>query len=326
MAARSNPRWRRLLPWAISAAALGYVFGYATDWPSLVESTRGANLPLFVLLVTLDKLIFFVWWGVLQAVAVRRFVTPVSTRQVISVRGGAELLRTVNNPLADAAFLYGLAELTGGKVAAVVAAVGVPFACHFTILMVQAALALCFVEGGIAGNRDIAAFAIAGWTLFAGVVLATRMGFWDRVVLASRFGGWLRNVSFQALYPLVGWFVLLGAFDVLIQGLASRAFGIPLPWWELAGRIPILYVVLSLPSFGNFGTREIAWAALFADEAPREALIAYALATNTVFLLLHVVIGALFLPRALALIAEMRRLRREGRPVAGPLLRDASDP
>ncbi len=326
MVDHSSPRWRRLLPWAISAATLAYVFGFATNWTALVEATRGANLPVFVLLVTLDKLIFFLWWGILQAVAVRRFVTPVSTREVVSVRGGAELLRSVNNPLSDAAFLYGMAELTGGRVSAVVAAVAVPFVCHFTILMLQATLALAFVGGGVAGNPDIAAIAAVGWAVFGSVALATRTGMWSRTVLASRYGAWLHNVSFQALTPLFGWFVLLAAFDVLIQGLASQAFGIPLPWWELAGRIPILYLVLVLPSFGNFGTREIAWAALFADDAPREALIAYALATNTLFLLLHVVIGALFLPRALTLIGEIRRRRREGASLAAPLPRDASDP
>lgn len=325
MARSRPPLWRRLLPWAISAAALVYVFGFATDWPALVEATRHANLPLFFCFTTLDKLIFFLWWGILQAAAVRRFVTPVRTREVVAVRGGAELLRSVNNPLADAAFLYGVAQLTGGSIGAVVAAVSVPFVCHFGTLVLQATLSLLFVEGGIAENRDIAGVAVTGWVMIVGVAIAVRTGLWRRFA-SSRFGGWMANVQLRAMAPIVGWFALLAMFDVVIQGLASRAFGVTIDWWALAGRLPILYLVLSLPSFGNFGTREIAWAASFSEFAPRETLIAFALATNTVFLLLHVAIGAIFLPRALVLLAEIRRLRREGAEVPEPLLHDASDP
>ena len=43
--------------------------------------------------------------ALLQAEAIRRFVVPVSRREVLAIRGGSELFRAVNNPLADAAFL-----------------------------------------------------------------------------------------------------------------------------------------------------------------------------------------------------------------------------
>jgi hypothetical protein len=128
------------------------------------------------------------------------------------------------------------------------------------------------------------------------------------------------------MLPFVGWFALLAGFDVLIQGLASRAFGIHIDWWALAGRIPLLYIALSLPSFGNYGTREITWSACFSDFADSHALVAYAFATNTVFLLLHVVIGVIFLPRALTLIGAIRQARREGIEVPRPLIRDPVDP
>jgi hypothetical protein len=91
-------------------------------------------------------------------------------------------------------------------------------------------------------------------------------------------------------------------------------------------RLPILYAILTLPSLGNFGTREAAWAFLYGDLADPAALHACALATNTGFLLLNVLIGAAFLPRALELLAEVRRARAEGAPVEGALLHDAGDP
>jgi hypothetical protein len=326
VAAGRTPLWRKLLPWAVSAAALSYVFGFATDWDALVRATRGANLPLYLGFTVADKMIFFLWWGVLQAAVIRRFVAPVSTRELISVRGGSELLRTVNNPVADAGFLFGILRLTRGRVAAVVAVATIPLATHFFILLLQATLSLAFLRGGPAGNRDILVAVSISWTLLACALVAVRTGLWQRKIASTRFGAWTKNLSFRTMLPFVGWFALLAAFDVMIQGLASRAFGITIDWWALAGRIPLLYIALSLPSFGNYGTREITWSFCFAEFADRDALVAYAFATNTVFLMLHVVIGVIFLPRALALISEIRRARKEGVEVPQPLIHDASDP
>ena len=315
-----------LLPWAISAAALGYVFGFATDWDALVLATKGANLPLYIGLTVADKMIFFLWWGILQAAVIRRFVAPVATRELISVRGGAELLRTVNNPVADAGFLYGVLKLTRGRIAAVVAVATIPLATHFFVLLLQATLSLAFLRGGPAANRDILVAVSISWTLIACALVAMRTGLWERRIASTRFGAWTKNLSFRTMLPFVGWFTLLATFDVIIQGLASRAFGITIDWWALAGRIPLLYLALSLPSFGNYGTREITWSFCFSEFADRDALVAYAFATNTVFLMLHVVIGVIFLPRALALIGEIRRARKQGVKVPQPLIHDAIDP
>lgn len=326
MAKSRTPLWRRLLPWAISALALSYVFGFATDWDALVGATEGANLPLYIAYTVADKMIFFLWWGFLQASVLRRFVGPVSTRELISVRGGAELFRAVNNPLADAGFLYGVMHLTGGQVAAVVAVATIPLATHFFVLLMQATVALGFLPGGPLENRDILIAVVVSWSLLGAAFLAARTGVWERKISNTRLGAWTRNLSFRAMLPFVGWFTLLAAFDVLIQGLASRAFGIVIPWWALAGRIPLLYIALALPSFGNFGTREITWSFCFSEFAERDALVAYAFATNTAFLLMHVVIGVIFLPSALALIGEVRRARRAGVEVPRPPFHDAADP
>lgn len=326
MPSEKTPIWRKLLPWAISAAALSYVFGYATDWDALVKAMEGANVPLYLGYTIADKMIFFLWWGLLQAAVIRRFVGPISTLELVKVRGGAELLRSVNNPVADAGFLYGVMHLTGGQIAAVVAVATIPLATHFFVLLIQATLALAFLDGGPLGNRDILVPVGISWSFIVIGVVAVRTGLWERRIASTRVGAWTRNLSFRAMLPFLGWFALLAGFDVMIQGLASRAFGIDIPWWALAGRIPLLYIALSLPSFGNFGTREITWSFCFSEYADHHALVAYAFATNTAFLLLHVIIGVIFLPSALRLIGEIRRARREGLEVPQPFIRDAADP
>ncbi len=318
-------RWTRILPWIVSASALVYVFGYATDWERLVEATRRADLPLFLLVVSLDKVVFFLVWAILQAEALRRLVTPVRRREVLAIRAGSELFRAINNPLADAAFLIGMVRLTRSRVEAVVAVALIPFITHLIVLLIQLAVVLPFLPGGLAENRGVALVTLGGWVALTVIALALRFAPAERVPGVARALGWLERVSVRDLLPFLGWFLVLAVFDVVIQGIATRAFGVPIPWLELAGRIPLLYLALAVPSVGNFGVREFTWAGLYAEFGDRDALVAYAFATNTIFLIWNVLIGACFLRRALALVSEVRRTRQGGGELPTPILHDALD-
>jgi hypothetical protein len=138
-------------------------------------------------------------------------------------------------------------------------------------------------------------------------------------------GPWFDRFPLRELAPFLWGFALLAVFDIQIQWLATRAFGVPIDWAALAARIPLVYLAFLVPTLGNFGTRELAWASAFADYGSRDALIAYAFAVNAVFLVLNALIGVLFLRRALELIGAVRRARREGEPLPRPLLHDPTD-
>jgi hypothetical protein len=327
MAAVDRTRWRSVLPWVVSAALLVYVFGWATDWARLREALRAANVPAFLAFATLDRLAFFGVWTWLQALALRRFVSHVPVRSVFAVRGGSELIRTVSNPASDAAFFLGLAQLSGGRLDAVISAALVPAFVHFLVMLGLMTLALPFVEGGLAANRGTWTTAGILWAVVAGIAVAVRISGSRKLRIPGIAGlrSWLERFSLRDLRPFFLGFLGLSLFDVVIQGLASRAFGIPIDWIALAARLPILYIALSIPTLGNFGTRELAWAGLFADHGDRDQLIAYALGVNAVFLLINLVLGLVFLPRALQLIATVRRARREGAEVPESLLHDPTD-
>ncbi len=319
-------RLRHLLPWTISVPALIYVFGFATDWSTLYARTRQADLPLFFAVTLIDKLVFFLAWALIQGESISRFVTPVPRRSVIALRGGAELVGAVNHGFGNAAFILGLTQFAPGRLGSVIAATGVPFLSHGFVLLLQASLALGFLKGGIAANRDVAGAVAVGWSAVTVVVLLVRFGPSLRFVAHSSFGQRLAGVRFRRLLPFLGFFVLLASADIVLQRATSSSFGIHIPWWALAARIPLLYTALSLPSLGNFGTRELAWVTCFSDFGARDQLIAYAFVTNTTFLVLNVLVGVLFLPRALELIAEVRRARATGAAFPEPLLTDPSDP
>lgn len=316
--------WRRILPWAVSLAALAYVFGYATDWGRLVAATGDANLVLFVLVTVVDKLVFFVVWAFLQAEAIRRFVSPVPRRSIIAVRGGSELFRAVSNPLADAGFLLGVTRLTTSRIDAVVVVALIPFVTHLLVLLGQITVVLPFLDRH--GNGGLIATAGFGWAVVGLVAIGLRVAPAARIPGISRIVHWLQRISVRELTPFFVCFAVLAVFDVAIQGLASRAFGVDIPWIDLAARIPVLYLALSIPSVGNFGVREFAWAGLFAEFGARDALFAFAFATNSIFLLLNVLIGVCFLGRAFELVAEIRSTRERGEPVPEPILHDATDP
>jgi len=282
MKPKLSPRLRHVLPWVVSAGLLAYVFGWATDWQRLLAAIQQANGPLFVALASADRLGFFLIWTWLQALAIRRFVVHVPYRSVIAMRGGSELLRAVSNPLSDAAFFLGLIELAGGRAIAVLAASMVPVAMHFVVMLLQMTLALPFIEGGIAESRDVlTAVGIMWLGVLAGAV-ALRISRNRKKPLPGMAGlqAWLARFTVRDLKPFFWSFVGLAIFDVVIQWSASRAFGVPIGWGAMAARLPLVYLAFIVPTLGNFGTRELAWAALFSDFGPRDSLLAYAFAVN----------------------------------------------
>jgi len=327
MAKTSRIQWRHILPWIVSAGLLFYVFNVATDWERLRSATERANLPLFLAFTTADRIAFFVVWALLQAAALRRFVAQVPIHSIIAIRGGSELLRAVSNPLSDGAFFLGLGRLTGGRLEAVLAAALVPTICHFLILALQMTLVLPFLSGGFDVNREVFVTVGITWLVILGLAIGVRASATGsiRIPGARRVRNWLERFPLREIRPFFIGFLGLSIFDVVIQGLASRAFGVDIAWTALAARIPLLYLALVIPSLGNFGTRELAWASLFTEFGTRDELIAYAFAVNSVFLILNVLIGILFLKRALQLVGEVRRARKTGEPAPAPLLRDPSD-
>lgn len=317
---------RHILPLAVSGAALIYVFGYAIDWQAIPDATERANMPLFIAITILDKIVFFLVWTLVQASMVRRFLEPVPRRQIIAVKGGAELARALNNSISDAAFFLGIWQLCRAPLQSVVAVTTLPFIAHFLVLLLQGTAALAIVPREHVQFSAISSVVAFGWALVAAVVIARRLGAVDRLYALLRLD-WLEGrVNLRDLFPYLWVFAAFAAADVLIQGYASRAFGNDIDWTALIAGIPVLYFMMLLPSFGNFGTREIVWANIFHGYGDQASLYAFALWTNVIFLVMHVLIGVLFLNRAIALLTDLRRTRSEVESVRKPILRDALDP
>ncbi len=318
--------YRHVLPLVISGGALIYVFGFAIDWQAVPEATERANMPLFVAITVLDKVVFFLVWCLVQASMVRRFLAPVPRRQIIAVKGGAELARALNNSVSDAAFFLGIWQLCRAPLQSVVAVTTLPFVAHFFVLLIQGSVAIFFVPRDRVQFSAVAGVVAFGWLLVAAFAIARWIGATDKLYSLLRLD-WLEGrVNLPDLLPYFWVFAGFAAADVLIQGAASRAFGNQIDWIAMMSGIPVLYFMMLLPSFGNFGTREIVWANVFHGYGDEASLYAFALWTNLIFLIMHVLIGVLFLNRAMALFADLRRTRSQVESVRAPILRDALDP
>jgi hypothetical protein len=283
-------------------------------------------MPLFVAITIADKVVFFLVWAFVQASMVRRFLAPVPTRQIIAVKGGAELVRALNNSVSDATFFLGVWQLCRAPLQAVIAVTTLPFAAHFFVLLLQGSIGLLLVPPERVRFGLVVGVVAFGWTIVLGVWLAQRLGATDRLFRWLRLDAIEGRVRWRELVPYFWAFAAFGMADVLIQGSASRAFGNVIDWSALLAGIPVLYFMMLLPSFGNFGTREIVWANLFHGYGDEASLYAFALWTNVIFLMMHVGIGVLFLRRAISLIVELRRTRSEVEAARPPILRDALDP
>jgi len=317
---------RHVLPLVISGAALVYVFGFAIDWQSIPEATDRANMPLFIAITVLDKIVFFLVWCLVQASMIRRFLAPVPRRQIIAVKGGAELARALNNSVSDAAFFLGIWQLCRVPLQTVVAVTTLPFAAHFLVLLLQASMALPFVPRDLVQFPAMAGAVAFGWSVVAAFAIARRTGAVERLYTMLRLEGLKDRVTLRDLVPYFWVFAAFGVADIAIQGMATRAFGNAIDWISLTAGIPVLYLAMLLPSFANFGTREIVWANVFQGYGDATTLYAFALWTNLVFLIMHVGIGVLFLNRALALLTDLRHTPIDVEGVRQPILRDALDP
>jgi hypothetical protein len=317
---------RHVLPLAISGGALVYVFGFAIDWQSIPEATERANMPLFIAITVFDKILFFLVWCLVQASMIRRFLAPVPRRQIIAVKGGAELARALNNSVSDAAFFLGIWRLCGAPLQSVVAVTTLPFVAHFLVLLLQGTLALAFVPTDLVQFGAMGGAVAMGWALIAAFVIARSLGAVDQLTTFLRLD-WLEDrVKLRDLVPYFWVFAAFAVADIFIQGAATRAFGNPIDWIALCAGIPVLYLLMLLPSFGNFGTREIVWANVFHGYGDEPTLYAFALWTNVIFLVMHVLIGVLFLKRALSLLSDLRRNPQSAESIRRPILRDALDP
>ncbi len=129
-------------------------------------------------------------------------------------------------------------QLCGGRLDAVIASALIPGICHYTVMLVQMTIALPFQRAG-ADESVVTSVAVTVGVMWAllvtgavsvALVRSGRLRSPRIAVIAA----WLERFPPQRIAPLLVGFAALAVFDIHIQWLASRAFGVALDWSALA--------------------------------------------------------------------------------------------
>lgn len=278
---------RQWAPWAVATLILAYILA-TTPRQALLEALAavspwqlGALLAgVMASVVLIDTLVL---WLALRASMPDR---PLTYRAVLVIRGASSLLALLNYGAGQGGIVYFLRQrhqvpLNAGAGAVVLT--------NAAFLM---ALALALGAGLLAGAvpdhpelRVIAWAALALLPLYLLVVVLRPRALTRRRFLRPLFGLGLGAVAQVAGARALHLFVLIAG-----HWLAMRLFGVDVPPVVALVRLPVMFVITSLPiSPAGLGTAQAAAITLFApfavgaDEAARQAtVLAYSLSCHTI--------------------------------------------
>ncbi len=293
-ASRTRKALRWTLPFAITVAALAYVF-QSIDFRSVLDRLTPAALwvmvpsilafgavalaieaECLVRLLPADRRVF----GRKTAARIKAASYPLSLLHYALGAGGLAVLlgRRTGRSVADAAGVVGLITLFDVGIQLVLLVIGL------TYLGTDAPA----VRGGIAVTL-IGAIACG----FVGLRAKFSLGPIDRLRELSIFDA-ARTTPLPLLLQ-IGVLRVFFAFSFigLIWGCCI-AFGIYAPLSFLVAAVPILIVVAMIPSVAGLGTGQVAFVQVFSRYADDETLLACSLAFSTGLIIMRAGLGLIF--------------------------------
>jgi uncharacterized membrane protein YbhN (UPF0104 family) len=288
------PAWRRVLPWTIAAAILGYL---AVTIP--LDQVAGAigrtSVPRLVALAAALVAGLLLADGLAMWVGFREALGPgLRYRDLVVVRGASYLLAVLNYGAGQGGIVYFLRERHGVGVVAGLGAVLLTSGAF--IVVVALAVALGLAAGAVPEHPGLVAVVVAVAAALPAylLVIALRPAFLARraflgPLLRAGVGGTLRVAAARAPH-----------LAVLIVGhwLALRLFGVQVPLAAALTLLPVMFLVGALPlAPSGLGTTQAAAITLFAgfapgDEAARHAaVLAYSLSLQAVGTVLSASVG-----------------------------------
>ncbi len=305
-------RWRRLLPWAIALAVLGYLLA-TVPIEQLAQSmaqVKWLRLALVVVgyvtaLLAADS--FALWVAFREALPTG---VRLRYREMVAVRGASYPLALLNFGAGQGGIVYFLRSRHGVPVMAGTAAV--MLATGSFVLVVTAAVGAALLGGAIprsAELRTLAVVIVAALPLYLLLIAARPAFLAKRAFLQPLFdagvGGTARVGGARALHLAV---------LIFSHWAALSLFGVQVPLLAAVAQLPVVFLVAAVPvSPAGLGTSQAAAVALFAryasgDEVTRAAqVLAYSLSFQVTSALLMMAIG-------LALLRSVAREPATGAP------------
>ncbi|MBX3183941.1 MAG: flippase-like domain-containing protein [Polyangiaceae bacterium] len=257
------PLWRRVLPFLLGAALLGWVLRRTSfsELAGALEHTNHAAFFGFALVALLTNL-------ALDCIATsyiyRRTVCPVSFREFFVIRGASYLPSMLNHNLGQAWLTYYLAKRYRAPLWRVAGATLLVYGTNLAGLVLLGVVALVMSDEPPAWLAPI-----LGVSLTLGVLYAALLRFGQG--LLERFQATRPLVEIGVSGHLLAILVRLPHVAALYLGtwLSFSFFGVWVPPADALAYIPLLMLVAALPlTPGGVGTRDATALSLLAPFAP----------------------------------------------------------
>ena len=333
-----NPRLKRLIPWTLSVAIVGWLF-WSVDVGEVWGAIRAAALlPLLGIVLGFSVLVFFAD-SATMAVLYRRLLTPVTYREFLPIRGVSYFLGVINYNMATGAIAYLMhRRKQQGFLECLSALLWLNFVDIIALLVM--------LMGGLALGSHLLPPAFAArlpvivgvsWALVAGALLYWNGGF-DFLVLGRLrrwrlFSAWSRarlvdyalmtalRIAFIFVYLAMNYFVL-------------PTFGIHVGFAALVAYIPLLTFMQIVPaSISGLGAVTVVSIALYEPHVaagvadPRAQILAMSTVVGPLTSLVRLVIGYLFVARVTRDFLPKATDIAAARQASGaPLAADAPEP
>ena len=291
----------RILAWAVTVGLLFYLF-YNIPLPEIRTALSSAAtwaIPVFVVLV------FGVYFGDCFAIwkTFGWFVTRLSFREVLIVRGATYLLALVNYTVGQGAIIYFVKRSRGVPLLRGTAAVILVMGINILLLLLLATLGLFIAPDLPSSLRKIILAAYAALAVYVVLLLLRPRWLTSRpifdVLFAAGISGHLRALAVRV--PHI-------AILMVFTYSALRAFGVQVPVTQAILYLPIVYFISVLPiAVMGLGTTQAALIYFFAAYVPgattagaRASILAASLVSQAVAMVIQGLLGAFCMRNQLA--------------------------
>jgi hypothetical protein len=291
----------RLLAWAVTITLLVYVFRSISfsELKTAIGSAAPWAIPAFVVLVV------GVYFGDCFAIwkTFGWFVTRLSFKEVLVVRGATYLLALVNYTIGQGAIVYFVNRSRGVPLLRGTAAVLLVMGINILLLLLLTTLGLIIDPNLPPALYKLVLGAFAALAVYLVILLLKPRWLTSRPIFDVLFAAGITG-HLKALAVRVPHILILMVFTFT----SMRAFGVELPVTKAIVYLPIIYFVAVLPiAVMGLGTTQAMMIYFFASYVPgatpdhaRASIVAASLVSQAVALVIQGLLGAFCMRNQLA--------------------------
>lgn len=290
---------RRVLPWFVAIATVGYVF-IRVPLPEAWSAARDARIDILVPLILSAVLFWFLLESYAYARLFSRFNTTLSWREARSLRGLSYLLTPIHLSLGKVGIVLRLSALKKIPPLEVASTVALYQTIDAIVLASLATIGLFFIPTSPLAT-DTRTIALAFILLLTGYLAFIRFD-WPRFGVCNRLRDCTihrthRHVHIRDLLLILAIKLAYHMAFVGVFYFGTRAFGVELPFSTALAATPIIAAIGAIPiSPAGLGTQQASMLFFFSAYGGDGAIVAFGFTLTAALLGARCLLGLLYLP------------------------------